>query len=245
MAVIYRSYYYRLSTFTNKVERIYIQENILLDDTSLFGSNGHNSSYWGVDNNLYGDTYFMAYEIDPLVKSASSRLYSLVIYMDQGYNYYTRNYKKIFPIFSDIFPLLNFIYIIFKRITTKIKMSLAKKYATEFLFENTQYSEQKFNIFHTSKYNSIFNINYLNKNQLYIENKNNNHIKDFSGKNYNDNSSFLDFKKNLNNKYYSSKVIENKGEKRISYILFNKKEFDKKSNNSNSNSFEIFNDQKK
>jgi len=249
MTVIYRSYYYRLSTFANKVERIYIQENILLDDKSLFGSNGQNSSYWGVDNNLYGDTYFMAYEIDPLVKSTSSRLYSLVIYMDQGYNYYTRNYKKIFPIFSDIFPLLNFIYIIFKRITTKIKMSLAKKYATEFLFENTQYSEQKFNIFHTSKNNSIFNINYLknkknNKKQLYIENKNNKDIKDFNSKNYNDNSSFLDFKKNLNNKYYSSKEIENKGAKRISYILYNKKEFDKKSNNSNSNSFEIFNEQK-
>ena len=114
MTVIYRSYYYRLSTYANKVERIYIQENILLDDKSIFGSNSYNSSYWGVDNNLYGDTYFMPYEIDPLVKNTSSRLYSLVIYMDQGYNYYTRNYKKIFPIFSDIFPLLNFIYIIFK-----------------------------------------------------------------------------------------------------------------------------------
>jgi hypothetical protein len=134
MTVIYRSYYYRLSRYTNKVERIYIQENILSDDKSIFGSNSYNSSYWGVDNILYGDTYFMSYEIDPLVKNSSSRLYSLLIYMDQGYIYYTRNYKKIFPIFSDIFPLLNFLYLIFKRITTRIKMSYAKKYATEFLF---------------------------------------------------------------------------------------------------------------
>jgi len=248
MTVIYRSYYYRLSTYANKVERIYIQENILLDDKSIFGSNSYNSSYWGVDNNLYGDTYFMPYEIDPLVKSTSSRLYSLVIYMDQGYNYYTRNYKKIFPIFSDIFPLLNFIYIIFKRITTKIKMSLAKKYATEFLFENTQNCEQKYNIFHTNKFN---NINYLknnkknNKKELYLTNKNNKNInvlKDI--KNYNDNSSFLDFKKSLNNKFYSSKELESKGAKRVSCLLNNKKELDKKSNNSNSNSFEILNDKK-
>ena len=61
-----------------------------------------------MENNLYGDTYFMPSENDPLVKSTSSRLYSLVIYMDQGYNFYTRSYKKIFPIFSDIFPILNF-----------------------------------------------------------------------------------------------------------------------------------------
>ena len=246
MTVIYRSYYYRLSTYANKVERIYIQENILLDDKSIFSSNSYNSSYWGVDNNLYGDTYFMSYEIDPLVKSTSSRLYSLDIYMDQGYNYYTRNYKKIFPIFSDIFPLLNFLYIIFKRITTRIKMSLAKKYATEFLFENTQYNEQKFNIFHTNKFNNkindLTNEKKDNKKQFFIVNKNNKNSKDFnSNKNYNDNSSFLDFKKSLKNKNFSSKDFNfNKGAKIISSLLYNKKDNDKKS--SNSNSFEILND---
>ena len=125
-------------------------------------------------------------------------------------------------------------------------MSLAKKYATEFLFENTQNCEQKYNIFHTNKFN---NINYLknnkknNKKELYLTNKNNKNInvlKDI--KNYNDNSSFLDFKKSLNNKFYSSKELESKGAKRVSCLLNNKKELDKKSNNSNSNSFEILND---
>ena len=239
MTVIYRSYYYRLSRYTNKVERIYIQENILSDDKSIFGSNSYNSSYWGVDNILYGDTYFMSYEIDPLVKNSSSRLYSLLIYMDQGYIYYTRNYKKIFPIFSDIFPLLNFLYLIFKRITTRIKMSYAKKYATEFLFENAQVSEQKFNIYHTNKIN---NISYLNNNKKYKnkqfntinKNKNNKNSNDFNNnKNYNDHSSFLDIKKNLDNKFFSSKEFNSKEIKKISSLLYNKKECDKKSNNSN------------
>ena len=140
MAVIYRSYYYRLSTYANKVERIYVQENILSDDKSLINSKSKNSSYWGVINNIYGDTYFMPEGIDPLVKSTSSRLYSLVIYMDQGYIYYTRSYKKVFSILSDIFPILNFLLLIFKRFTRIVKLAFAKKSTAELLFENAQFT---------------------------------------------------------------------------------------------------------
>ena len=140
MAVIYRSYYYRLSTYANKVERIYVQENILSDDTSLINTKSKNSSYWGVINNIYGDSYFMPEGIDPLVKSTSSRLYSLVIYMDQGYIYYTRCYKKVFSILSDIFPILNFLLLIFKRFTRIVKLTFAKKSTAELLFENAHFT---------------------------------------------------------------------------------------------------------
>ena len=140
MAVIYRSYYYRLSSYANKVERIYVQENILSDDKSLINSKSKNSSYWGVINNIYGDSYFMPEGIDPLVKSTSSRLYSLVIYMDQGYIYYTRSYKKVFSILSDIFPILNFLLLVFKRFTRTVKLTFAKKSTAELLFENAQFT---------------------------------------------------------------------------------------------------------
>ena len=140
MAVIYRSYYYRLSSYANKVERIYVQENILSDDKSLINTNSKNSSYWGVINNIYGDSYFMPDGVDPLVKSTSSRLYSLVIYMDQGYIYYTRSYKKVFSILSDIFPILNFLLLVFKRFTHIVKLTFAKKSTAELLFENGQFT---------------------------------------------------------------------------------------------------------
>ena len=129
ISIIYRSYYYRLSAYANKVERLYIQENILCDDRDIFGSNYKNTSFWGVTNNLYGDTYFMSYENNPLIKITSSRLYSLVIYMDQGYIYYTRKYKKIYSIISDIFPVLNLLLYLFKKVTKKIKITIEKKCA--------------------------------------------------------------------------------------------------------------------
>ena len=212
MAVIYRSYYYRLSTYANKVERIYIQENILSDDKSLFISSSKNSSYWGVDNNLYGDTYFMPDENDPLVKSTSSRLYSLVIYMDQGYKFYTRSYKKLFPIFSDIFPILNFLYILFKRIISGVKLTFVKRNAAELLFENYQINHSRLNF--QSRKNldneNLLDINKNNYNKILSYNVNKKNLTNYNQiGNENNHSSFFmfnnDFSKNLDNKNNSPK----------------------------------------
>ena len=135
ISVIYRSYFYRLSTYANKVERIYIQENIMEDDQSIIKSAPVTNTYWGMTN-VYGDTYFTPEEKDMLVKSVSSRLYSLVVYMDQGYVRYTRKYKNVFIIFSEILPLVNILLIAFKIFTRYIKLTVEKKNLTEIIFEN-------------------------------------------------------------------------------------------------------------
>ena len=245
MAVIYRSYYYRLSTYANKVERIYIQENILSDDRSLFINSWENSSYWGVDNNLYGDTYFMPGENDPLVKSTSSRLYSLVIYMDQGFKFYTRSYKKIFPIFSDIFPILNFLYVIFKRITGRVKLTFAKRNAAELLFENYQIKYNRLNF--SSRKNldneNALDINKNNYNKIYsyTVNKKNLSKTNQIGNDHNHSSFFMfnnEFRKNVDIKISSPKELNNNNnvtEKRPSYIKFNnnKNEIGQNLNSSN------------
>ena len=135
ISVIYRSYFYRLSTYANKVVRIYIQEKIMEDDQSIIKSAPVTNTYWGMTN-VYGDTYFTPEEKDMLVKSVSSRLYSLVVYMDQGYVRYTRKYKNVFIIFSEILPLVNVLLIAFKIFTRYIKLTVAKKNLTEIIFEN-------------------------------------------------------------------------------------------------------------
>ena len=135
ISVIYRSYFYRLSSYANKVERIYIQENIMEDDQSIIKSAPVTKTYWGITN-VYGDTYFTPEKKDMLVKSVSSRLYSLVVYMDQGYVRYTRKYKNVFIIFSEILPLVNVLLIAFKIFTRYIKLTVAKKNLTEIIFEN-------------------------------------------------------------------------------------------------------------
>ena len=218
MAVIYRSYYYRLSQYANKVERIYIQENILSDDKSLLGAKTYNSSYWGITN-IYGDSYFMPNGIDPLVKSTSSRLYSLVIYMDQGIIYYTRTYKKMFSILSDVFPILNFLLLVFKRFTRYVKLTFAKKKTSELLFENVKDKHQKKNFF--------------NGNNKNIKNGESNNINKYE-RIINHNSSIYNFKtdsKKIDYRNSNSKEYNNTIEKRSSYLVFNRNDNNSQSKN--------------
>ena len=53
---IYRNYFYRLSLFSNKLEKIYFKEHIFSDDRNILISNYKNSSCWGTSS-LYGDDY--------------------------------------------------------------------------------------------------------------------------------------------------------------------------------------------
>ena len=140
LTVIYRSYFYRLNTYTNKVERIYLQEHILSDDKSLIIRNTKNTSCWGMSN-LYGDDYFSLNEIDPMIKGTSSRIYSLDIYMDYGLIYYTREYQKLFLIISNVFPLFRIVLYFLKNFTKHIKMSIIKSNLVGLIFENRKKSK--------------------------------------------------------------------------------------------------------
>ena len=166
MRVIYKNYYYRLSSYTYKLERLYIQENILNDDTSLITTKSKNNSCWGVST-FYGDTYFWQEEQDPLVKSNSSVLFSLDIYMDQGHIYYTRSYKKIFVIISNVFPIVNFLLIIFYRLTVWVKSAFAKQSIVEMIFENSKIFKNK-KKFYLNIENNTNNNNMKQRNTIYI-----------------------------------------------------------------------------
>ena len=166
MMVIYKNYYYRLSSHTYKLEILYVQENILSDSTGLLSSSSINTSFWGIST-IYGDTYFWSEEQDPLVKSNSSVLFSLDIYMDQGHIYYTRSYRKIFETLSNVFPLLNILLIIFEKFTIWVKSSFARQSIVEIVFESSKNFKTKnrmlFNIDKTMPRNKPRNTIFINK----------------------------------------------------------------------------------
>ena len=143
MMVIYKNYYYRITSHSYKLERLYIQENILSDDMNLFQTSSKNYSLWGIST-IYGDSYYWSEEQDPLVKSNSSVLFSLDIYMDQGCIYYTRSYRKIFEIFSNVFPVLNVLLIVFEKMTIWIKSVFANKEIANILFEKMKITKKKY-----------------------------------------------------------------------------------------------------
>ena len=48
LTIIYRQYFYHLSKYSYKIERIYLQQHILTDDLGWVGKKESNYSYWGL-----------------------------------------------------------------------------------------------------------------------------------------------------------------------------------------------------
>ena len=142
--IIYKNYYYRLSAYSYKIEKLYIRENIISDDKNLFKANYKNNSFWG-KSNIYSDDYFLPNEFDRISNNSNtSRIYALNIYMDDGLVHYTRTFKKIFLIFSNLFPIFRCLLFVIKKFTQHIKMSLIKKKLIELIFENNKLKPKKF-----------------------------------------------------------------------------------------------------
>ena len=141
--IIYKNYYYRLSSYSYKVEKYYIREHILSDDQNMFKSEYQNSSCWGMSS-LYSDDYFLPTDVDPISNNSNtSRIYALNIYLDDGIVHYTRSFRKMFLIISNVFPVLKFVLYFLKKLTQHSKMSLIKRNLTGLLFENKKIKHRK------------------------------------------------------------------------------------------------------
>ena len=141
--VIYRNYFYHISKYVNKINRIFLQENVLTDDYGWILKKEQNNSYWGL-NSISGDTYFIGKENDLMNEGSTSRAYSFNLYLEPGIIHYKRQYKKLYTIFSDFIPVAYFIFVIMKNITKIFKKVESNKKMIELLFENLK---EKPNIF--------------------------------------------------------------------------------------------------
>ena len=206
LTLVYRSYFYRISSYSTKVERLYLQEHILSDDNSLIFTEYNNVSCWGT-NIYYGDNYYNNFNL--LGTNNSSRIFSLDIYMDKGYILYTRTYKKIFLLFSNMFPLFKLALYFINKFTQHIKMSVTKRGLAGLVFENKVRSRISLINLNESKgsHNSINQIiisRIKNRNKELIKNDNNKNSKNNAMKGNN----FLDELKH-NYKSLKFKKIEN------------------------------------
>ena len=208
VAIIYKNLYYRLSTYSHKIEKIFIHEHILSDDRNMLTNNYKNISCWGVSY-LYGDDYYLPEKFDPVAKSNSSVVYSLNIYMDNGFVYYTRSYKKLFLIFSDVFPLFKFLLYFMKHFTKHIKMSLTKSKLTSLIFECKEIKPKKLVV---NKVEEVNKNNNLQSESMIVESKQSKDNKENPIKDINLSNNFLSINiYNLNNKdnnYCKKKIKE-------------------------------------
>ena len=135
ISIKYNNYYYHLSRFSNKIDRIYLQQNILNDDNGWIIKKKKSLSYWGCIL-MMGDSYSTRDEKDFMIEGSTSRLYSFNIYLNSDIIYYNRSYKKLLLVIADGLPIVNIVFIFFKALAKIFKISSGNKRMTELLFEN-------------------------------------------------------------------------------------------------------------
>ena len=205
MEVIYRERIYHISRYTNKIDRIFLQKNILKDDLGWFTNNYNETSYWGL-NSFSGDSYSTGKEKDLMNEGSTSRVYSFNIYIEPTINTYYRSYKKIYIILSESIPLIYIVSFLFKLIASFCKFHTINKKFSEFLFVNLK---EKSDIF-DKKIKELKEIEEKSPKSYkkISHNKNNNHNNNFS-KYSNKNCNFLINSENIN-KLHQTNVKEEK-----------------------------------
>jgi len=165
--VRYSSYFYHLSRFSQKIDRVYLQQHILKDDKGWFIKKEKSHSHWGYIS-LSGDSYAIGDKKDLMREGSSSRFYSFNIYLKSEVVYYHRKYKKILLIIADGLPVVSVLLACFKLIAKIFKVSAGNQKLTELLFENLQEKKTKI---------SNGKVNILKLKNKKIKEKKNNSIK--------------------------------------------------------------------
>ena len=169
--VIYREYFYQFSKFSNKLDRIYLEENVFIDDLGWITKMKNKNSYWGFSY-INSDSYTTGNTKDIMDEGSTSRLYSFNIYLEPTINTYNRSFKKIYTILAEAAPVVFVLFIIFKSIANIFKSTSSNKKITELLFENLtekkNTNEKKFikKIFKREGRLSVQNNNIINNNSL-------------------------------------------------------------------------------
>ena len=200
LLILYQAYYYLFTKNSNKLDRIYLREFVLEDEKGWIFNTAKKISYWGTYS-LDGDNFVRSDDMDYVHKGSTSRLYSLKIYLNLGITYYTRKYKKLWEILSEVFPIAKAITAIFSFFAETINEILSSKKLHELIMDINQNPDKKnkynynFNILKEKKIKNFTNIFCYTQDQKYKpkrENTLNKEVSRFkfqSGKSNNNNSS--------------------------------------------------------
>ena len=140
--ILYQSYYYIFGRYSNKLDRLYLQEHVFEDDKGWIFNYPKNYSYWGTYS-IGGENYFRG-ENDILKYGSNSRLYSLKIYLNLGISFYTRKYKKLYEIFSEIFLVIKAITAFFTYLSEEMNDIYSAKKINELIID-TDNKHKNFN----------------------------------------------------------------------------------------------------
>ena len=200
LIILYQAYYYLFTKYTNKLDTIYLREYILEDEKGWIFNTAKKKHYWGTYS-LEGDNFVRSDDKDYVHKGSTSRLYSIKIYLNLGITYYTRKYKKLWEILSEVYPIVKVITALLSFLAESMNEIHSSKKLHDLIMDINQAPDKKnkynynFNILKGKKIKNFTNIFCYTQEQKYKpkrENTINKEISRFrfqSGKNNNNNNS--------------------------------------------------------
>ncbi len=205
LIVIYKRHFYHISKYVNKIERFFLQENVMTDDSGWIIQKETNKSYWGI-NSIDGDTYYSGRDNDLMNEGSNSRIYSFNLYLEPGIIHYRRYYKKLHIIFSDFFPIAYIIFVVMKNISKIFKKAESNKKLIELLFENLKEKPILFknNLDQLKINNGRFSLNYHNNKILDTPQESNLEINFFNSPKLS-----VDLQQNIKSNIKSSIIMNN------------------------------------
>ena len=153
--VFFKHYIYFFNNLTYKIDNLFIQKNIFINDNGWIYKNDKNISVLSYKN-IESDSYYK--------ENKSTLLYSLNIKLDSLIKYNERSFNKLHIMLSDSFPLFYALFFIFHHISEIFKFSEEEKKIFESMFENLVVKEDKFGLFAKK-------IDENNKKKVIIKNK--------------------------------------------------------------------------
>ena len=107
IGIFYNTHFYNFNKLNTKVERLYLKQFTLIDDRGWVFENKKNNSLWGFDK-IESDSYARNSDGNEFINDfSSSKIYSLVVYLNRNKKIYSRKYTKLFDALGNIISIVH------------------------------------------------------------------------------------------------------------------------------------------
>ena len=145
MEIFYSTHFYNFNKLNTKVERLYLKEYTMIDDQGWIFENKKNYSLWGFDK-FEHDFYSRSQDgKDFITDFTSSKIYSLVIYLNRNSKIYTRQYTKLLDAIGNILSVINGIFVFFKFFSQFFTEAYQDKEIINNIFVQRYFMNEKYN----------------------------------------------------------------------------------------------------
>ena len=180
MEIFYDIHFYNLNKLNTKVERFYLKEFVLIDDQGWVFEHKKNLTFWGFDK-FESDSYTRSVDGNDIIKNFStSKIYSLVIYLNRNSKIFTRKYTKLLDALGNILSIVNGVFILFKLLSQFFTEAYQDKNIVSNIFVQKYFMNEKYNEYNkTIRLNESFNHEktiHQNSNQRLSSNNDKNNI---------------------------------------------------------------------